>query len=113
VIWGFCLSTVALYHATFAINSLAHRFGRRRYPTPDHSRNNFWLALLTFGEGWHNNHHHYPAAARQGFFWWEVDLTYYLLRGLAALGLIRDLRPVPERLRCAAADATVRVPRGR
>ena len=67
VVWGFCISTVALYHATFTINSLAHRFGRRRYATRDDSRNNVWLALLTFGEGWHNNHHHFPGAARQGF----------------------------------------------
>jgi len=97
--WGFCVSTVALYHATFSINSLAHRFGSRRYATRDASRNNFWLALLTFGEGWHNNHHRYPAAARQGFFWWEIDFTYYGLRLMAALGLIHELRPVPESVR--------------
>jgi stearoyl-CoA desaturase (delta-9 desaturase) len=99
VVWGFCVSTVALYHATFSINSLAHRFGSRRYATRDASRNNLWLALLTFGEGWHNNHHHYPASARQGFFWWELDLTYYGLRLLAALGLIRGLKPVPAAVR--------------
>jgi stearoyl-CoA desaturase (delta-9 desaturase) len=99
LVWGFCVSTVALYHATFTINSLAHRYGRRRYATRDDSRNNLWLALLTFGEGWHNNHHHYPGSARQGFYWWEIDLTYYGLRVLAALGLIWDLRPVPEALR--------------
>jgi stearoyl-CoA desaturase (delta-9 desaturase) len=99
VVWGFCISTVALYHATFTINSLAHRFGSRRYATRDDSRNNFWLALLTFGEGWHNNHHHYPAAARQGFFWWEVDFAYYGLRLLAAVGLVWELRPVPEAAR--------------
>jgi stearoyl-CoA desaturase (delta-9 desaturase) len=65
----------------------------------DTSRNNLWLALLTFGEGWHNNHHRYPGSARQGFYWWEIDLTYYGLRVLAALRLIRDLRPVPEAIR--------------
>jgi len=92
LVWGFCVSTVALYHATFTINSLAHRFGSRRYATADDSRNNFWLALLTFGEGWHNNHHHCPGAARQGERWWEIDLTWYGLKLLAALGLIRDLR---------------------
>jgi len=101
VVWGFCVSTVVLYHATFSINSLAHRFGSRRYATRDASRNNVWLALLTFGEGWHNNHHHYPAAARQGFFWWEIDLTYYGLRVLAALGLIHGLKPVPPAVRSA------------
>jgi stearoyl-CoA desaturase (delta-9 desaturase) len=99
VVWGFCVSTVALYHATFSINSLAHRYGRRRYATRDASRNNVWLALLTFGEGWHNNHHHYPAAARQGFFWWEIDLTYYGLRLLAMCGVIWDLKPVPRATR--------------
>jgi stearoyl-CoA desaturase (Delta-9 desaturase) len=101
VVWGFCISTIVLYHATFTINSLAHRFGARRYATHDDSRNNFWLALLTLGEGWHNNHHHFPGAARQGFYWWEVDLTYYGLRLLAALGVIWDLRPVPLAMRDA------------
>ena len=99
LVWGFCVSTVALWHATFTINSLAHRFGSRRYATRDDSRNNAWLALLTFGEGWHNNHHQYPGAARQGFYWWEVDLTWYGLRLLAALGLVRDLRTVPATVR--------------
>ncbi|HVN42952.1 MAG TPA: acyl-CoA desaturase [Steroidobacteraceae bacterium] len=99
LIWGFCISTVVLAHATFTVNSLAHTVGTRRYPTRDSSRNNWWLALLTFGEGWHNNHHHYPGAARQGFFWWELDLTWYGLKLLAALGLVWDLRPVPASVR--------------
>lgn len=98
VMWGFVISTVVLYHVTFTINSLAHRVGRRAYPTGDDSRNNWLLALLTFGEGWHNNHHYYPGSARQGFHWWQIDLTYYLLRLLASLGLIWDLRPVPQRI---------------
>jgi stearoyl-CoA desaturase (delta-9 desaturase) len=97
--WGFCISTVALWHSTFAINSFAHRFGSRRYPTRDASRNNVWLALLTLGEGWHNNHHRYPAAARQGFYWWEVDVSWYGLRLLAALGVVSDLRTVPAAIR--------------
>ncbi|MEO7853811.1 MAG: acyl-CoA desaturase [Rubrivivax sp.] len=97
VVWGFCVSTVALYHATFSINSLAHRFGTRRYATPDASRNNVWLALVTFGEGWHNNHHHYPAAARQGFFWWEIDMTYYALKALSVFGLVWDLKQPTEK----------------
>jgi stearoyl-CoA desaturase (Delta-9 desaturase) len=99
LVWGFCISTIALHHATFTINSLAHRFGKRRYATRDDSRNNAWLALLTFGEGWHNNHHHFPGAARQGFYWWEVDITYYGLRLLAALGVIWDLRTVSPSVR--------------
>ena len=99
LVWGFFVSTVACYHATYTINSLSHRFGRQRYATGDESRNNFWLALITLGEGWHNNHHHYPAAARQGFYWWEVDITYYLLKLLAMTGLIWDLKPVPAAMR--------------
>ena len=92
---GFFWSTVALWHATFSINSLAHVLGSRRYLTADQSRNNWWLALLTLGEGWHNNHHHYQSAARQGFRWYEVDISYYALRALAAVGLVRDLRLPP------------------
>lgn len=95
LVWGFFVSTVVLFHATVTINSLAHRFGTRRFPTRDDSRNNLWLALLTFGEGWHNNHHFFPGSARQGFRWWEVDLTWYGLRLMALLGLVRDLKPVP------------------
>jgi stearoyl-CoA desaturase (delta-9 desaturase) len=107
LVWGFCISTVVLWHATFTINSLAHRFGARRYPTRDHSRNNAWLALLTLGEGWHNNHHRYPAAARQGFHWWQVDVSWYALRALAVLGVVWDLQSVPAAIRDshrAAAD---------
>lgn len=96
--WGFCISTVVLFHATVTINSLAHRWGSRRFETRDDSRNNFLLALLTFGEGWHNNHHRFPGAARQGFRWWEIDLTWYGLRLLAALGLISGLKPLPPRV---------------
>jgi stearoyl-CoA desaturase (delta-9 desaturase) len=92
---GFFWSTVALWHATFSINSLAHVVGSRRYVTGDQSRNNLWLALVTFGEGWHNNHHHFQSAARQGFRWYEIDISYYALKVLAALGLVRDLRRPP------------------
>lgn len=98
VVWGFFISTVAVYHVTFSINSLAHLIGRRRFPTDDHSRNNFLLAMLSFGEGWHNNHHFYQASARQGFYWWEVDLSFYLLRLLSWFGLVWDLKGVPERV---------------
>ncbi len=98
LIWGFFVSTVVLFHCTCFINSLAHQLGTQRYDTGDHSRNSFLLALVTFGEGWHNNHHKYPGAARQGFFWWEIDLTYYGLWLLARLRIISDLRGVPHRL---------------
>ncbi len=98
VVWGFFISTVVLAHATFTINSLAHRFGKRRFETRDQSRNNFWLALITLGEGWHNNHHRYPGSVRQGFYWWEVDITYMILKMMAFLGIVWDLRPAPARI---------------
>jgi stearoyl-CoA desaturase (delta-9 desaturase) len=98
LVWGFFVSTVMVWHGSFAINSFAHCFGRQRYVTGDESRNHWLLAILTCGEGWHNNHHHYPGSVRQGFFWWEVDLTYYALRGLELLGLVWNLRRVPDRL---------------
>lgn len=93
---GFCWSTVAVWHATFCINSLAHVVGRQRYVTGDQSRNNWLLALLTMGEGWHNNHHAYQTSVRQGFRWWEYDPTYYCLRFLAWLGLVWDLHLPPQ-----------------
>jgi stearoyl-CoA desaturase (Delta-9 desaturase) len=99
LVWGFVISTVVLYHATFSVNSLAHVWGKRRYITRDQSRNNFIIAFFTLGEGWHNNHHHFPGSATQGFYWWEIDFTYYGLRILAALGLIWDLRKVPIAIR--------------
>jgi stearoyl-CoA desaturase (Delta-9 desaturase) len=99
LVWGFFISTVVCWHATYTINSLSHLFGRQRYRTGDTSRNNWFLAILTLGEGWHNNHHYYPNAARQGFYWWEYDLTYYLLKLMSWLGLIWDLKPVPVTVR--------------
>jgi len=96
LVWGFFISTTVLLHATVTINSLDHMFGSRRYDTRDTSRNNALLALITLGEGWHNNHHHYAVSARQGFFWWEIDITFYALVLLSLLGIVRDLRPVPE-----------------
>ena len=99
VVWGFFISTVILFHATCTINSLDHMFGTRRFDTPDTSRNNALLALITLGEGWHNNHHHFAVSARQGFRWWEIDITYMLLKLMDRFGIVRDLRPLPERLR--------------
>ncbi|XOZ34166.1 acyl-CoA desaturase [Halomonadaceae bacterium KBTZ08] len=95
-IWGFFISTVAVFHGTVSINSLAHVWGHRRFQTSDDSRNNFWLALLTLGEGWHNNHHRWPTSARQGFRWWEVDITFYLLWTLEKIGIISNLKPIPK-----------------
>jgi stearoyl-CoA desaturase (Delta-9 desaturase) len=92
LVWGFFLSTVLVFHATFLVNSLCHVWGPRRYATPDASRNNLWVALLTLGEGWHNNHHHYQSSANQGFFWWEIDMSYYLIKVLGWARLVWDIR---------------------
>jgi len=92
-VWGYIVSTVVLYHCTFAINSLAHVFGSRRFDTADDSRNNWLLALVTFGEGWHNNHHFSMGSCRQGIRWWEIDITYAGLKALAMVGIASDLRP--------------------
>jgi stearoyl-CoA desaturase (delta-9 desaturase) len=97
VVWGFAVSTVALWHATSTLTSLSHWFGTRRFATRDGSRNNPLIALITFGEGWHNNHHRHSSSARLGFAWWEIDLGYLGLRVLAALGLVWDLRGMPGR----------------
>jgi stearoyl-CoA desaturase (delta-9 desaturase) len=98
LIVGFFLSTVLLWHGTFIVNSLAHVFGRRRFATPDTSRNSLFIALVTGGEGWHNNHHYLPASARQGLMWWEIDTTWYVLRALAALHIVSDVKRPPARL---------------
>mmetsp|Transcript_24390 Transcript_24390/g.61146 ORF Transcript_24390/g.61146 Transcript_24390/m.61146 type:complete len:317 (+) Transcript_24390:98-1048(+) len=91
--WGFIVSTVLVWHGTFTINSLSHVYGSRRYATSDTSRNNFWLSLVTMGEGWHNNHHAYMFSASNGFHWFEWDPTYYTLYALSLAGLVHDLRP--------------------
>jgi stearoyl-CoA desaturase (delta-9 desaturase) len=95
---GFFASTVLLWHSTFLVNSLAHVFGRRRYDTDDTSRNSLLIALVTAGEGWHNNHHRYQSSARQGFRWWQIDTSYYVLWLLSRVGIVHDLRPVPQRV---------------
>jgi stearoyl-CoA desaturase (delta-9 desaturase) len=98
LVWGFCLPTVTLAHATFAINTVNHMFGSRRFDTIDESRNNVFTAIFAVGEGWHNNHHRYQRAARNGFYWWEVDPTWYVIRLMVAVGLAWDAHPVPERI---------------
>jgi len=100
VVLSFVVSTVLLYHITFMINSLAHLVGQRRYNTPDLSRNNWLLAIMAMGEGWHNNHHHYQCAARNGFFWWEIDFTYYILKALSCGGIVWDLKQPPKKVLC-------------
>jgi len=105
-IWGAFVSSVLLWHLTFAINSLAHTFGSARYATGDDSRNNALLGVLTLGEGWHNNHHQYPTSASFGLFRWEVDVTYWVLKGLSATGLIWDLRAPPAAVGAGASRPT-------
>ena len=102
VVWGFVISTLAVFHGTMLINSMAHVWGSRRYATKDDSRNNALLAIVTLGEGWHNNHHHCMTSARQGFFWWEIDVTYYVLRVLELFGVVWDLRRPRRRIAVAA-----------
>lgn len=98
LVWGFCISTVLLYHGTFTVNSLAHVFGRRRFNTKDNSRNSFLIALITLGEGWHNNHHYHPSSEQQGFYWWEVDVSHYVLKILSWMGVVWDLHVPPKRI---------------
>jgi len=105
LVGGFFLSTILVYHGTFVINSLSHVWGTVRYNTGDTSRNNFLLALVTLGEGWHNNHHRTPGRARQGERWWEVDISYTLLRVAEWLGLVSGLRPAVARSSAKATSA--------
>jgi stearoyl-CoA desaturase (delta-9 desaturase) len=98
LICGFFLSTVLVYHCTFAVNSITHMFGKQRFVTGDDSRNSFLIALFTLGEGWHNNHHRYPGSERQGFYWWEIDISHYVLVILSWFGIVWDLRVPPDRI---------------
>jgi stearoyl-CoA desaturase (delta-9 desaturase) len=112
LVWGFAVSTVLVYHATFTVNSLCHRFGGRRYATGDGSRNNALVAVLTLGEGWHNNHHHYQSSANQGFFWWELDVSYYVIRLLSRAGLVWDVRVAPAHRIAGSGEAGRRAAAG-
>jgi stearoyl-CoA desaturase (Delta-9 desaturase) len=96
VAWGFVISTLAEIHVTSTVNSLAHRLGTHPFDTGDNSGNIWWLAVPTLGEAWHNNHHHIPGSVRQGFTWWQVDITYWVLRVLAVVGIVWDLREPAE-----------------
>ena len=100
--WGFFVSTVLVHHAIYSANSIGHFLGSRRFNSKDTSRNNLFVALLTFGDGWHNNHHYYQRSARHGFYWWEIDLTHYILKGLSYLGVVWDLHTPPERIYASA-----------
>jgi stearoyl-CoA desaturase (delta-9 desaturase) len=93
-VFGFCVSSVLVWHATHWIQSLSHSYGGyRRFESSDSSRNHWFVALVTLGE-WHNNHHHYPWSARQGVAWWEIDIVYSILKMMSWLGLVWDLKTV-------------------
>jgi stearoyl-CoA desaturase (delta-9 desaturase) len=94
LVWGFSISTVLVYHSTFAVNSLAHRFGARPFDTKDNSRNNLFVAAIMMGEGFHNNHHRFPTSARFGFEPWQIDIGYCTLVVLEKLGVVWDIRAV-------------------
>ena len=98
VLWGIPLRLVLVYHATWLVNSATHRWGTVLHDSGDGSRNNPWVAALTFGEGWHNNHHAFPTSARHGLEWWQFDSSWLVIRGLQAVGLVRNVRvPTAER----------------
>ncbi len=105
VVWGIFVRLVVVYHCTWFVNSATHRFGYQSYPTRDRSTNCWWVALLTYGEGWHNNHHAFPRSARQGLRWWEVDMTWWMVRVLEFLGLARRIN-LPSATDQAAARRT-------
>jgi stearoyl-CoA desaturase (delta-9 desaturase) len=106
--WGFLLPTTTLAHATFAINTINHLYGSRRFDTMDESRNNVFTAVFAAGEGWHNNHHRYQRSARNGFYWWEFDPTWYVIKGMSLVGLAWDLQPVPDRVYREAREGAAR-----
>ena len=93
LVWGYMLTLICLYQASYCVNSLAHVYGSRRFDTDDYSRNNLFIAIITLGEGWHNNHHHCKSSCRQGYKWWEIDMTFYLLTIFSWIGIVKDIRP--------------------
>jgi stearoyl-CoA desaturase (delta-9 desaturase) len=99
VLWGSVISTVCVYHIIWSGNSICHRYGTRRFPTHDDSRNNFLVSVLTLGDGWHHNHHYVPYSAKHGFRWWEIDVNYAILKLLARFGVVWDLRLPPTAVR--------------
>jgi stearoyl-CoA desaturase (delta-9 desaturase) len=104
VLWGFMIPTLLTFQMTMSINSVYHQdqIGSRLFNTPDHSKNVWWMAIPSLGAAWHNNHHRYGSAARSGFLWWQIDISYYIIRALGVLGLVWDIREVPERVMARA-----------
>jgi len=104
LLWGIFFRTVIGLHSTWLVNSATHMWGRRRFPTHDNSRNSLWVALLTFGEGWHNNHHAFPQSARHGMAWYEFDPNWYGILILRMLGLARNVKTACVEARKAARE---------
>jgi len=98
VVWGIFLRLVVVFHVTWFVNSATHKFGYVSHDSNDHSRNCWWVAVLTFGEGWHNNHHAYQYSARHGLQWWEVDLTWMTIKLLSLFGLAKNIKLAPTTL---------------
>lgn len=91
--WGYLLAIICMYQASYSVNSLLHVYGTRRFETDDASRNNWFIAIFTMGEGWHNNHHYCKSSCRQGYKWWEYDLTYYGIKMLSWVGIVKNIKP--------------------
>ena len=96
VIWGVFVRLVVVFHCTWFVNSATHKFGYRTFNSKDQSRNCWWVALLTYGEGWHNNHHAYQYSARHGMQWWELDITWMTIRFLEILGLAKNVKRIKD-----------------
>jgi stearoyl-CoA desaturase (delta-9 desaturase) len=108
VVWGMCVRQVLTYHSTWLVNSASHSFGYKNFPIDDLSTNCWWVALLAYGEGWHNNHHAFPTSVRHGMRSWEIDPAYGFIRLLKAVGLAWDLRlPPPEKMQFQSAKTTL------
>ena len=97
MIWGIFVRLVVVFHCTWLVNSATHKFGYKSHKSDDDSRNCWWVALLTFGEGWHNNHHAFQYSARHGLAWWEIDITWMIIKSLETLGLVSKVKLPPKK----------------
>jgi stearoyl-CoA desaturase (delta-9 desaturase) len=113
VVWGVFVRFVFVLHSTWFVNSASHMWGYRNYPTSDDSRNNWWVALLAYGEGWHNNHHAYPRMANHGHRWWEIDLTFRTIRLLQRMGLVWNVVDYRSRAEKRSANGNPKRKRGK
>jgi stearoyl-CoA desaturase (delta-9 desaturase) len=110
LLWGLCVRMVVAYHSTWFVNSATHLWGYRNYATRDESRNLWWVAILSYGEGWHNNHHAHPSSARAGHRWWEIDMTFWVIRALRACGMAYHVKDRIPQEATKPAPSAVAVP---